>query len=134
MRTRLLVSSLTLLAAASASAALPSPLLGRYDEAAAATEPAYRGFSAARGHALYERRGKDWSCVSCHTDDPRRTGKHAVTGKPIRPLAPVANPARFTDAAKAEKWFRRNCRDVLGRECTALEKGDFITWLNSLAR
>ena len=79
------------------------------------------------------RRGKI-GCVSCHTDDPRRTGKHAVTGKPIRPLAPVANPARFTDAAKAEKWFRRNCRDVLGRECTALEKGDFIPWLNSLAR
>lgn len=90
-------------------------------------------FSAARGRALFNSKaGSDWSCATCHTSDPRRTGRHATTSRPIEPLAPAANPQRFTDAAKVEKWFRRNCRDVLGRECTATEKGDVLTWLLEL--
>jgi hypothetical protein len=36
---------------------------------------------------------------------------------------------RYLDAAKVEKWYRRNCRSVLGRECTAIEKGDFLTFM-----
>jgi hypothetical protein len=28
-----------------------------------------------------------------------------------------------------EKWFTRTCQDVLGRACTAQEKGDFITYM-----
>jgi len=30
------------------------------------------------------------------------------------------------------KWFRRNCKTVLGRECTAQEKGDILTYLSSI--
>jgi len=89
-------------------------------------------FSAARGRALFERRANDWSCSSCHTADPRATGRHVVTEKSIRPLAPASNPRRFTDRTKVEKWFRRNCNDVLNRDCTALEKGDVLTYLVSL--
>ena len=51
------------------------------------------------------------------------------TGKPIAPLAPLANGERFTDLAFADKWFRRNCNDVLGRACTAQEKGDVLAYL-----
>jgi hypothetical protein len=51
------------------------------------------------------------------------------TGKAIAPLAPAANAERFTDAGKAEKWFRRNCNDVLGRACTASEKADVLAYL-----
>ena len=29
-------------------------------------------------------------CASCHTADPRLPGRHVVTGKPIKPLAPAA--------------------------------------------
>ena len=69
---------------------------------------------------------------------PRRDsdgrGKHAGTGKPIGPLAPTFNPQRFSDTAKTEKWFRRNCNDVLGRECTPGEKADVLAWLMSLAK
>jgi hypothetical protein len=54
-----------------------------------------------------------------------------VTNKPIKPLSPVVNPARFSDAAEVEKWFKRNCRDVLKRECTVEEKGDLLTFLLS---
>ena len=28
-----------------------------------------------------------------------------------------------------DKWFRRNCNDVLSRECTAVEKADVLAWL-----
>jgi hypothetical protein len=61
-------------------------------------------------------------------------GKHASTGKAIAALAPTANGERFTDSAKTEKWFRRNCNDVVGRECTAAEKADTLAWLLSLSR
>jgi hypothetical protein len=63
---------------------------------------------------------------------PTQAGKHASTGKPIAPLAPGFNPERLVDAAKTEKWFRRNCNDVMGRECSPAEKADVISWLRTL--
>jgi hypothetical protein len=55
-----------------------------------------------------------------------------VTGKDIAPLAPAANPKRFTDPAKVEKWFRRNCNDVLHRACTPQEQGDIVAYVRSV--
>jgi hypothetical protein len=60
-------------------------------------------------------------------------GRHAKTGKTIAPLAPAANPERFTSLSQSEKWFKRNCNDVLARECTAQEKGDVLAYLMQLA-
>ena len=95
----------------------------------------FAGFDASRGEQFFKsRHGGDWSCSVCHTDNPAATGKHAVTKKVIEPLAPSANPARFTNATKVEKWFKRNCKDVLKRECTAQEKGDVLAYLLSLGR
>jgi len=91
-----------------------------------------KDFTAARGEQLFRARHGDTSCTSCHTDNAKATGKHAQTGKLLEPLAPVANPARLTDPAKVEKWFKRNCNDVLKRTCTAQEKGDFMTYLLSI--
>lgn len=94
-----------------------------------AGEPA----DAERGEQLFgTRQGGRWSCASCHGMPPTEAGRHAATGKAIAPLAPSSNGERFTDLAKAEKWFRRNCNDVLGRECTAAEKADVLSWLLSL--
>lgn len=90
---------------------------------------------AARGQHLFtSKHGKDWSCASCHTATPTVPGKHATTAKPIGALAPAINPERFADTAKTEKWFRRNCNDVMGRECTAAEKADLLSWLLTLKR
>ena len=50
----------------------------------------------------------------------------------IEPLAPAFNAQRFSDLAKADKWFRRNCKDVLARECSAAEKADVLAWLITL--
>ncbi len=72
------------------------------------------------------------SCVSCHTDNLKGNGKHVKTNKEIKPLAPIANPGRFTDLAKVNKWLRRNCIDVLSRECSNKEKADVIAYLMSI--
>ena len=88
-----------------------------------------------RGRAFFtSTHGREWSCASCHGESPTSAGRHAATGKAIDPLAPAANAAAFTDSAKVDKWFRRNCRDVTGRECTAAEKADVMAWLLSLGR
>ena len=90
---------------------------------------------AARGQQFFNmRHGREWTCASCHGALPTQAGKHASTGKSIDALAPAFNPERFTDAAKTEKWFRRNCNDVLARECTAAEKADVLAWLLALIR
>jgi hypothetical protein len=91
--------------------------------------------SVTRGEQFFQaKHGKEWSCASCHKAPPTSDGQHASTNKLITPLAPAVNPKRFTDEAKVNKWFKRNCNDVLGRECTALEKADVMAYLNSLKR
>jgi len=88
---------------------------------------------AERGRDFFTRRhGGEWSCASCHGQLPTRPGKHASTGKAIEPMAPSANPRAFTDTAKVDKWFRRNCKDVLQRECSAGEKADVLAYLIAL--
>ena len=86
--------------------------------------------SMTRGEQFFNtKHGKEWSCASCHENPPNHDTKHIVTGKVIKPLSPNINIERFTDQAKVEKWFKRNCNDVLGRECTNQEKADVLSWL-----
>lgn len=119
------------LAAASAGAATPAALLQSYVTEARAADPAFAA-SATRGEAFFRQQRATESgraaCSSCHGDDPRQEGRTRAH-KAIAPLAPAANPERLADAAKAEKWFGRNCKDVLGRACTPAEKADFAAWL-----
>jgi len=91
------------------------------------------GGDAARGQRFFNRsHGGEWSCSSCHGTPPIGTGRHANTGKTIKPLAPAFNPGAFTSTARIDKWFRRNCNDVLKRECSAMEKVDVLAYLNGL--
>lgn len=116
-----------------AQPASPAALLQQIEGAARAENPAFGGFSAERGAAFFAaRHGREFACAGCHRSDPRSGGRHAITGRDIAPLAPAANPQRFTDAARAAKWFKRNCNDVLGRACTAAEQGDVLAWLLTL--
>jgi len=99
----------------------------------AASSGGFEGFSAVRGQSFFKQtHGNEWSCATCHTDNPASPGKHAKTGKVIEPFAPSANTERFTNPKKVEKWFKRNCNDVLDRVCTAQEKGDVLTYLLSV--
>ena len=59
------------------------------------------------------------------------TARQERAGKVLAPMAVSQTPDRFTDLAKVEKWFSRNCQTVYGRLCTAIEKGDFIAFMAS---
>lgn len=118
-------------------AATPQEILNSYIPQAKQGNPAFKEFSPSRGEQFYHAKrvhsgGTQISCASCHTDNPKNAGSHAKTHKEILPLAPAINKERFTDSAKVEKWFKRNCQDVLERPCTAEEKGDFIAYLLSV--
>lgn len=127
------VMLLALLAvSATAAAATPREMIDAYAAEAVRQSPGFQP-SARRGAEFFARRfavsDKMPACTACHTDSPAQPGRHAVTGKAIKPLAPRAEAARFTDPAKTEKWFRRNCTEVLGRECSAAEKADFVRFV-----
>jgi hypothetical protein len=114
-------------------AATPAEIQQDLAAAARNSGSGFSGFSAQRGEQFFKsRHANDWSCASCHTQTPVQQGRHAETGKAIAPLAPGANLRRFTDPAKVEKWFKRNCSDVLHRPCTPQEKGDVLQYLLSL--
>ncbi|ROR34643.1 DUF1924 domain-containing protein [Inmirania thermothiophila] len=130
MNRRLALAAAALLAAAAAGAA-PPPAAERLLAQWRTAGP----FSAERGAALWRRTfpgpdGRPRACTSCHGDDLTRPGRHVRTGERIDPMAPSANPERLTDAGKIGKWLHRNCRWVLGRVCTAREKGDLVTFLS----
>lgn len=116
-----------------AYAETPSSLIAGYTAEAARATPGFAP-SAERGQGIFTRK---WgvsqtmpSCATCHSDQPAAEGKHVVTSKRIAPLSPAVNPERFASSAKAEKWFRRNCQEVVGRECSAAEKADFIQFVS----
>lgn len=125
-----------LLLSANAQAASPAEVLQNYTTQAKQENPAFGAASASKGDAFYHATrqhssGAKVSCATCHTANPKQTGKTRAN-KEILPMAPSANSKRFTDLAKTEKWFSRNCLDVLERTCTAQEKSDFIAYLLSV--
>lgn len=128
-------AGLALLAAPGLRAETPADFFKGFETAARAADPGFNGFSAQRGEQFFKvTHGGEWSCASCHTENPAATGKHAKTGKPVAPLAPATNPERFSSPEKVEKWFKRNCNDVLGRACSAQEKGDVLAWLATVRK
>jgi len=124
-----------LLPAIAYAAAAQKPVIDSYLAAAKVENAAFSGFSADRGKAFFlakhDASAETPSCTTCHTADPTKVGQSRA-GKDIAPMAVSKTPDRFTDAEKVEKWFTRNCQSVLGRACTAQEKGDFITFMSSI--
>lgn len=105
-----------------------APLMAHYQKAGG------KDFSAERGKAFWLAEhagdgGVRMNCVTCHGSDLSKPGKHNKSGKIIEPMAASVNPERYTDLEKVEKWFTRNCKQVLGRECSAQEKGDVLRYL-----
>jgi len=111
-------------------------ILAGYADAAKKLDPSFTAFSVERGSQLWHSQHSEGnidtpSCTTCHTKDATAQGMTRAL-KPIAPMAVSKTPDRFTDPDKVEKWFLRNCKTVLGRECTPIEKGDVITYLSSL--
>ena len=110
-------------------------ILADLAQQAKAADPAFDVFSPDRGKTFWmatQTGGKPEtpSCTTCHTKNPKAPGQTRA-GKDIKPMAVSKTPDRFTDPEKVAKWFLRNCATVLGRECTAGEKGDIISYLSS---
>ena len=108
-------------------------LINHYATQTKSETQSFVGFDSNRGKALYLKEftsgKKDTpSCTSCHTSNPTQFGETRA-GKAIEPMAFSVNPERYQSLKKAEKWFRRNCKSVLGRECTPTEKGDFLSFM-----
>ncbi|MEX0697061.1 MAG: DUF1924 domain-containing protein [Dongiaceae bacterium] len=136
MRAVCLLTCAAVLALAPAARADPArdAILADYLAQAKAADAGFAGFAPERGEALFRTRqgtGKPDTpaCTTCHSENPTAVGENIRTGKAIEPIAVSANPKRFTNADDVEKWFGRNCREVLGRDCTAPEKGDFIAFM-----
>jgi len=124
-----------LLAANAARAETPADFLKQFETAARQNDARFAGFSAQRGEQFFKTtHGMEWSCSSCHTQNPAAVGKHAKTGKEVAPLAPAANPERFSSPEKVDKWFKRNCNDVVGRACSAQEKGDVLAYVMTIKK
>ena len=111
-------------------------LLKEYAQAARQENPTFSDFNAGAGRELFDlkrrhsKKNEMISCTTCHTESPRNMGQ-TTAGKPIDPLSPAVNPKRLTDEGEIRKWFRRNCTQVLERECTPVEKGNFLRFLLS---
>ena len=121
--------------AAEPTTAARQAVVDHYATLARAADPGFKVFDAAAGQAFFLARpgtgGADTpSCSTCHTTNPQARGETRA-GKAIEPMAVSRSPDRFTDLDKVEKWFRRNCSTVYGRDCTPVERGDFIAFMAS---
>jgi hypothetical protein len=132
---RSLITLALLLATTATQAETPQQIGQAYASEAARQQPTFTP-TAKRGETFFRQRfavnDKMPGCTSCHTDSPLKPGQHAVTGKSIQPLAVAANSQRFSDPAKVEKWFGRNCKEVVGRPCRPGEKADFIAYMSEV--
>jgi Domain of unknown function (DUF1924) len=129
LRAVLGAAAVVLIGLGPAQAATPAEILAGYAEQAKSTP------SPERGQQFFTRKFKGnlfESCTDCHTATPTGRGKDLSSEKLMSALAPAANSRRFTDLARVENLFNLNCKDVVGRACSAQEKADVLSWLISL--
>lgn len=119
---------------AQASIANAKKLIMIYHTQAIAANKEFAGPSAEEGKIFYNNKvktanGKEVACASCHTTNPADKGKNVVTGKVIKPLSPAVNAKRFADFDKVEAKFSQHCVDILGSDCTAAQKANYISYV-----
>lgn len=127
-----LLVAMVLASAASAGENLViDDVLAEYQNQGAST------FDSKRGQSLWDSETPgaapfaSRSCTSCHGTDLTKAGQHVKTKKVVEPMAASVNAKRYSKQADIEKWFLRNCKWTFGRECSAQEKGDILTFLRS---
>ncbi len=81
LRTPAVCTALLLAFASASGAQVPPDYMKSLETAARAADSRFAGFSAERGQAWFNaRHGTDWSCSTCHTENPLAVGRHATTG------------------------------------------------------
>ncbi|MDP2152068.1 MAG: DUF1924 domain-containing protein [Methylotenera sp.] len=133
--TQLILAALLGLATLSAQANVTNAeaLTKKYIRIAQTVNPEFVS-SVTDGKMFFNRKikmpnGKEMACASCHTTNPANPGKHALTGKAIEPLSPAVNNKRFKDLDKVEEKFTEHCNEIIGTDCTAAEKANYIIYL-----
>jgi len=135
--THLILAALLGLATLSAQAASPitnaEALTKKYVGIAQTVNPEFVS-SVTEGKMFFNRKiktanGKEMACASCHTTNPANAGKNILTGKAIAPLSPAVNKKRFKDIDKVEEKFTEHCNEIIGADCTAAEKANYIIYL-----
>ncbi|MDD2934539.1 MAG: DUF1924 domain-containing protein [Methylotenera sp.] len=135
--THLILAALLGLATFSAQAASPitnaEALTKKYVSIAQTVNPEFVS-SVTEGKMFFNRKiktanGKEMACASCHTTNPANVGKNIITGKSIAPLSPAVNKKRFKDIEKVEEKFTEHCNEIIGADCTAAEKANYIIYL-----
>lgn len=117
---------------AQADAVNAEKLAAKYIQSAKMVDPTFTpSFVSGKQffNRVFKNNGHEVACASCHTKNPADMGKNIVTQKSIKPLSPVVNPKRFTDIDKVENNFTDHCNDIIGADCSAQEKANFITYL-----
>ncbi len=137
MNNHILITSLliiTLSGIAQAETNTVNKLLEAYNSQGATTADAEQG--KILWQKTYKGKGEfsSRSCANCHTEDLTQTGKHVKTNKEIKPMAPAANPKRLTNIKKVNKWFKRNCKWTMGRECSAQEKANILVYIKNASK
>lgn len=119
---------------AHADVANAEALIRKYSIIAKNNDTKYSGPSAVNGKRFFNKEnkifnGKEMACATCHTSNPANSGRNIITGKSIPPLSPVIYKKRFSNLDKVEDQFTKHCNDILGNDCSAKEKADYITYL-----
>ena len=120
--------------AANADVENAEKLAKKYTTIAKTVNASYDAPSSMDGKMFFNRKikapnGKEVACASCHTSNPANAGKNIVTGRSIAPLSPIVNAKRFNDLEKVEDKFTEHCNDIIGADCSAAEKANFIAYL-----
>ncbi len=129
MKAKIIIPVLFLLSSQAVSANAVDNMFSEYKQSGVTN------ISEIKGKELWEKKfkntktGKLRSCTTCHADSLRKTGKHIKTGKLIEPMALSINKKRYTKVKKIKKWFKRNCKWTIGRECSAQEQADILAYL-----
>ena len=134
MKTHILIMTLLVsfpFSLSHAGSAVVNNLLKGYAAQGANTADAEQGKQL--WEKIFNKKGER-SCASCHTKDLTQNGKHIKTNKLIKPMATSVNPERLTDGKKVNKWFKRNSKWTLGRECTAQEKTNFLVYIEKSSK
>ncbi len=129
MNKKMLVPLILVLSSTTVMANAVNDMFSEYKQNGVSSYSAKAGETLWNKQFINKKSGKAQNCATCHGANLKRAGKHVRTGKLIQPMAPSINKDRYTDVKKIKKWFKRNCKWTMGRECSAQEQADILAYL-----
>jgi len=129
MKAKTIISVLFVLGSQFASANAVDDMFSEYKKSGVTNISEQQGKTLWTKKFTNKKTGKLQSCTTCHGNNLKKAGKHVKTGKLIEPMAASVNSKRYTKVKTMKKWFKRNCKWTIGRECSAQEQADILAYL-----